>query len=60
MAMKNKQMTMDELSEALRRQEETELEERHIAGYRHLPPKPSEFDIPESEHAWGDAAWSEG
>lgn len=47
------------LREALRRQEERELEERHVAGYRRLPSKPGEFDIPESDHAWGDEAWSD-
>ncbi len=47
------------LKEELRRQEEKELEERHIAGYRRLPPRPDEFDIPESDHAWGDEAWGD-
>lgn len=50
----------DALREALSRQEEKELEERHVAGYRRVPPVPGEFDIPESDHAWGDDAWSDG
>ena len=45
------------LREALRRFDELELEERHIAGYRKSPPKPDEFEVPESHRAWGDDAW---
>ena len=48
----------DALRAALQRFEEMELEERQIAGYRNSPPRPQEFDIPEADHAWGDAAWS--
>lgn len=47
------------LLEALTRQDEKELEERHIAAYQRLPSRPGEFDIPESDHAWGDEAWGE-
>ena len=46
------------LREALRRLDEQELEERQIAGYRREPAKPGEFGVPESDHAWGDDAWS--
>ncbi len=47
------------LKDALRRYEERELEERHVAGYRRTPTRPGEFDIPEADHAWGDDAWSD-
>ena len=47
------------LREALRRHDERELEERHVAGYRRVPPRPGEFDIPEADHAWGDDAWGD-
>lgn len=47
----------DALREALKRAEEKELEERHVSGYQRLPPRPSEFDLPESERAWGGEAW---
>lgn len=46
------------LREALRRLELEELEQQHISGYRKFPPMTQEFDIPDSEHAWGDDAWS--
>ena len=46
----------DALRAALQRFDEMELEERQIAGYRNSPPRPQEFDIPEADHAWGDAA----
>lgn len=46
------------LRDALRRLDEKDLEERHIAGYRRDPAKPDEFDVPEADHAWGDDAWS--
>lgn len=42
------------LQAALHRYEESEREERHIAGYRRMPPTPHEFAIPEEDHAWGD------
>ncbi|MCY4343850.1 MAG: ribbon-helix-helix domain-containing protein [Gammaproteobacteria bacterium] len=48
----------DAFREALRRLDELELEQRQIAGYRNTPPKPTEFDIPETDHAWGDNPWS--
>lgn len=48
----------DALREALRRLEVRDLEERQIAGYRRDPVNPDEFDVPESDHAWGDEAWS--
>lgn len=57
MAMKTKQTTMDTPMDSPRPQDEKELEERHLAGYRRLPPRTDEFDIPESDHAWGDEAW---
>ena len=44
------------LRQALKRFDEMELEERHIAGYRKNPPNPDEFSIPESHRAWGDDA----
>lgn len=47
------------LREALRRHEERELEARHVAGYRRMPPEPGEFDVPEADHAWGDAPWGD-
>ena len=50
--------TRDALREALRRLEQKELEERQIVGYRNSPPNPQEFSISESDHAWGDDAWS--
>ena len=50
--------TRDALREALRRLEQKELEERQIVGYKNSPPNPQEFSIPESDHAWGDDAWS--
>ncbi|MDE0269990.1 MAG: ribbon-helix-helix domain-containing protein [Gammaproteobacteria bacterium] len=50
----------DAFREALRRFDELELEQRQIAGYRKTPPNPTEFDIPESDHAWGDNPWSAG
>ncbi len=52
--------TRDALRDALRRHEERELEERHIAGYRRTPARPGEFDVPEADHAWGDDGWSDG
>ncbi len=48
------------LRAALERYEEAELEERHRAGYRNVPPTKQEFGIPEQDHAWGDGAWKEG
>lgn len=47
------------LWDALRRLDEKELEERHIAGYTRTPSKASEFQIPEGDHAWGDDAWDD-
>ena len=48
----------DALRDALKRMDEKELEERHIAGYKRDPVKPGEFDISEGDHAWGDEGWS--
>ncbi|MCY3814010.1 MAG: ribbon-helix-helix domain-containing protein [Gammaproteobacteria bacterium] len=48
----------DALRDALKRLDEKELEERHVAGYKRDPVQPGEFDIPEDDHAWGDGAWS--
>jgi len=48
----------DVLLQALRQVDELELERRQIAGYRMIPPKPTEFDVPETDHAWGDGPWS--
>ncbi len=45
------------LRDALRRLDERELEERHVAGYLRHPVKADEFDGPEADHAWGDEAW---
>lgn len=39
---------------ALQRQRIVEMERRHAEGYARRPAKPGEFEIPESEHAWGD------
>lgn len=39
---------------ALQRQRIVEMERRHAEGYARHPVKPDEFEIPESEHAWGD------
>ena len=47
------------LRAALNRYEESEKEERHIAGYRRMPPTRHEFAIPEEDHAWGDDAWKD-
>ena len=48
----------DALRDALKRLDEKDLEERHVAGYRRDPVKRGEFDIPDGDHAWGDEAWS--
>ena len=40
---------------ALRRRKTLELERRHAEGYARYPVQPGEFDLPEAEHAWGDA-----
>ena len=48
----------DAFRQALKRFDEMEFEQRQIAGYRENPPKPQEFGVPESDHAWGDDAWS--
>ncbi len=42
------------LALALRRRQTLELERRHAEGYARYPVAPGEFDLPESEHAWGD------
>lgn len=47
------------LRDALKRLDEQELEERHVAGYRRNPPQAGEFDVPEGDQAWGDEAWSD-
>ena len=41
----------DAFRQALRRFDEPELEQRQIAGYRKTPTEPTEFDVPESDHA---------
>ncbi|MXY05034.1 MAG: ribbon-helix-helix protein, CopG family [Gammaproteobacteria bacterium] len=46
------------LLQALRQLDELELERRQIAGYRETPSTPTEFDVPEVDHAWGDSPWS--
>ena len=51
--------TREALRAALDRYEETELEERHRAGYRKAPPMKQEFGIPEGDHAWGDSPWKD-
>jgi metal-responsive CopG/Arc/MetJ family transcriptional regulator len=40
---------------ALQRRRIIELERQHAEGYARFPVQPGEFDVPESEHAWGDA-----
>ena len=47
----------DALRDALKRLDETELEERHVAGYMSDPVEQGEFDIAEGDRAWGDEAW---
>ena len=42
------------LRDALGRHDEAEMEERHKAGYRRIPPAPDEFAIPDEHRAWGD------
>lgn len=49
----------DALRAALRRYEERDMEERHRAGYRRTPPRSREFEIPETDRAWGDDSWSD-
>ena len=48
----------DAFQQALGRPDEMELEQRQVAGYRKVPLKAEEFDIPETDHAWGDSPWS--
>jgi metal-responsive CopG/Arc/MetJ family transcriptional regulator len=43
------------LTFALQRRRIIELERQHAEGYARFPVQPGEFDVPESEHAWGDA-----
>ncbi|MDE0224330.1 MAG: ribbon-helix-helix protein, CopG family [Gammaproteobacteria bacterium] len=43
----------DALRAALARYEESEAEERHIVGYRRIPPAPQEFAVQEEDRAWG-------
>ena len=38
---------------ALRQQKIVEMERQHAEGYIRHPVQPGEFEIPESEHAWG-------
>ncbi len=42
------------LQSALRHQKIAEMERRHAEGYARHPVQSGEFDIPETEHAWGD------
>jgi metal-responsive CopG/Arc/MetJ family transcriptional regulator len=42
------------LKAALTDLETRELERRHRDGYLSKPPRKGEFDVWESEHAWGD------
>jgi metal-responsive CopG/Arc/MetJ family transcriptional regulator len=42
------------LQQALERMRVTEWERQHREGYARLPVEPSEFDLWESEHAWGE------
>jgi metal-responsive CopG/Arc/MetJ family transcriptional regulator len=46
--------TRDALRAALARLREEQLERRHRAGYGAKPARRGEFDVWESEHAWGD------
>ena len=41
------------LEEALRQLAIKELEQKQVEGYRRLPVIPGEFDVWESEQAWG-------
>ena len=43
------------LTLALQRRRIVELERQHAEGYARFPVQPGEFDLSESEHAWGDA-----
>ncbi len=45
----------DALRLMLQQQRIAELERQHAAGYARYPVQAGEFDIPESEHVWGDA-----
>lgn len=44
------------LCNALKRLDERNLEERHVAGYRRHPPQAGEFEVAERDQAWGDEA----
>ena len=45
------------LQVALQNHDEAELEMRHRAGYRRVPPVPQEFAILEQDRAWGYDPW---
>ena len=51
-------LAVEAFQQALGRLDEMERERRQVAGYRKVPPKAEEFDIPETDHAWGDGPWS--
>ena len=40
---------------ALRQRTTTELEQKHAGGYARHPVMPGEFDVWETEQAWGDS-----
>ncbi len=42
------------LMDAIKRIRDLEKDRRFREGYRRYPVQPSEFDVWESEHAWGD------
>jgi metal-responsive CopG/Arc/MetJ family transcriptional regulator len=44
------------LQQALRRYRVLQLEQSHAAGYARHPVEPGEFDVWESEQAWGEGA----
>ncbi len=46
--------TRDALREALREVRARELEKKHREGYAKAPVRKDEFDVWESEQAWGD------
>lgn len=46
--------TRDALRAALERRRVQEMEEQHRKGYARHPVEPEEFDVWETEQAWGD------
>lgn len=56
----NSSKTRETLQTDLQRYGEKDLEERHRAGYRKMPPEPGEFNFEEEDRAWDDEAWTDG